>query len=576
MAPVDMDDQSWPWSVQDFDTRGRGLVADKGLPAGSTVFAEDPWALALLSKEQGRRCDYSLREPYYEGSNRQLQRCRATGCAYLSKELQRKAWREYYQCEHRACSSTASPAPAPGSQQDLLASLPVAARLALRTLWRDAAGADEAGGGQKRRPWSSLQDHWEDLDAEQEGLRLAQARQLLPILRRGLGESDAMTVHCSPTGKVEDGDEADMVTVAKLMALIDINAMVVTDEEQRGIAVALYPTGAYFNHDDSPNCVHSFVGRRLLVRTLRPVAPGEELTIAYVELAEVSAVRRAKLRQQYFFDPLAKASKALAREVGRRDALLCSVERRGSDGKWSLTASAGFAWSAEKESHLEACTGSPESREVGALLQRVQQLWSRAKKLLDETEDVEAASDALRQAWSAATAGGGGLVPEEAAGLRLGECHALRFQLARDGLDAAIACERWDDALKYARAAAMISYAVYPQAWPVTGLALTRQAKLELYHCNFHAAVAAGEAALQIFAICAADAFEVAQELRQMVAQARAEAEAAGLVLPTTRHPAAPVTLAVGDAKMPQRTGALDGFSPPECKTDGFDLEGLD
>ncbi|CAK0815516.1 unnamed protein product [Prorocentrum cordatum] len=84
--------------------------------------------------------------------------------------------------------------------------------------------------------------------------------------------------------------------------------------------------------------------------------------------------------------------------------------------------------------------------------------------------DVSEAVDRLCAAAAACSEGG----------LRLGAGHALRLAVARQGMDAAIAAERWEDAAVFSRAVSRASRLVYPAAWPVVGLSLARLAKLEL------------------------------------------------------------------------------------------------
>merc|ERR1712216_514554 len=57
-----------------------------------------------------------------------------------------------------------------------------------------------------------------------------------------------------------------------------------------------------------------------------------------------------------------------------------------------------------------------------------------------------------------------------------------------------------------------------------TALALAKLAKLELYHGHFLKAVEAGEAALRLLTIAYEDGADIVVELRQIVAQSRAEA----------------------------------------------------
>lgn len=122
----------------------------------------------------------------------------------------------------------------------------------------------------------------------------------------------------------------------------------------------------------------------------------------------------------------------------------------------------------------------------------------------------------------------------------MGDGHALRLALAREGMDSAIADERWDEALVYARAVCSCNKVVYPPSWPVTCLSLARLAKLELYHGHFAAAAMVAEEALRGSPGANAsperlvweDRPEVATELRQILAQAQSEnvAQASSLV----------------------------------------------
>jgi SET domain len=51
-----------------------------------------------------------------------------------------------------------------------------------------------------------------------------------------------------------------------------------------------------------PNCAQMFIAGRMQVRTLRAVAPGEELTLAYLEVARPSPERSRELLSGYCFE----------------------------------------------------------------------------------------------------------------------------------------------------------------------------------------------------------------------------------------------------------------------------------
>jgi hypothetical protein len=82
------------------------------------------------------------------------------------------------------------------------------------------------------------------------------------------------------------------------------------------IGVGLYLRAAAINHSCEPNCCQSFVvgdgvspSPHLLVRSTRDIVPGEEITIAYVDVGRPTATRRRELQASYgFFCTCARCS----------------------------------------------------------------------------------------------------------------------------------------------------------------------------------------------------------------------------------------------------------------------------
>lgn len=63
----------------------------------------------------------------------------------------------------------------------------------------------------------------------------------------------------------------------------------------------MYLEAAFFNHSCNPNCAVSTAVSPLTVVTTRVVQPGEELSIAYVDISQPPSARQAKLSMQYRF-----------------------------------------------------------------------------------------------------------------------------------------------------------------------------------------------------------------------------------------------------------------------------------
>lgn len=58
---------------------------------------------------------------------------------------------------------------------------------------------------------------------------------------------------------------------------------------------------ALINHSCDPNCVAVFDGLRCAIRSIRPIAAGEEITIPYIEIGDETSVRQKELKDAFFF-----------------------------------------------------------------------------------------------------------------------------------------------------------------------------------------------------------------------------------------------------------------------------------
>lgn len=63
----------------------------------------------------------------------------------------------------------------------------------------------------------------------------------------------------------------------------------------------MYPQGALLNHSCSPNCILTYEGTVQVIRCIRSVSKGQELTHSYVDLCWPTSARQAHLSATYGF-----------------------------------------------------------------------------------------------------------------------------------------------------------------------------------------------------------------------------------------------------------------------------------
>ncbi|KAB0407627.1 hypothetical protein E2I00_018165 [Balaenoptera physalus] len=80
------------------------------------------------------------------------------------------------------------------------------------------------------------------------------------------------------------------------------NSFTICNAEMQEVGVGLYPSMSLLNHSCDPNCSIVFNGPHLLLRAVRDIEAGEELTICYLDMLMTSKERRKQLRDQYCFD----------------------------------------------------------------------------------------------------------------------------------------------------------------------------------------------------------------------------------------------------------------------------------
>ncbi|PNW88146.1 hypothetical protein CHLRE_01g016450v5 [Chlamydomonas reinhardtii] len=326
--------------------KGRHLVAARAFAAGEVVLQQEPYAAVLSDEMTPGVCDHCFRH-----CARPLRCGRSRLARYCCRAHQAAAWGPGgYRAECEALVRCAPRVPPP------------TVRLAARVLWRRARDLEHKKQQQQQQqfgtapvatasqptapapapaapapaPPTAHAHHDPPHDSDHEGLwALCSHWESLDARRRGMYAQLAVVtwqyMFGTPDGPLPpaDGDEAVAAAsssstgaaagaataawpgfkeVAQLLARLAVNCHTVCDEELRPLGTALYPSGALANHSCRPSTVQVFRGRTLQLRALRPLAPGQEVTLCYLEPAATAQERREALWDSYCFDVAAPAT----------------------------------------------------------------------------------------------------------------------------------------------------------------------------------------------------------------------------------------------------------------------------
>ena len=243
----------------------RKLCARRSYQAGDVILTEEA---AVATNEHPRElCDWSLLPP--RQGEKLLVCSRTKSVRYRGVTEQRHAWRAYFrkECEARLRR------PALGGH------LPIhtCCLLVARIIW---------SGSDLLETLAELKTHWSELRTE---LRLSSMK-LAEHLRVYMATDSDEYLRLPSTERL-----------AGLIAMVRVNGFSILDDLGGKIGVGIFPLCSMLNHSDTPSCTYSFVGRELQLRCVRPVKPGEELTVTYTELMQPALERADFLLEKYHF-----------------------------------------------------------------------------------------------------------------------------------------------------------------------------------------------------------------------------------------------------------------------------------
>jgi len=120
-------------------------------------------------------------------------------------------------------------------------------------------------------------------------------------LSNGMDEEDSSTDTPSQVEPVVRSTTPNSLSSSSSATAADLST--ISSIRQLRVALAIFPTGAMFNHSCHPNAFATFRGRQLIVRAVSSVKPGQELCISYGPHRghHSRATRQKILREEYFF-----------------------------------------------------------------------------------------------------------------------------------------------------------------------------------------------------------------------------------------------------------------------------------
>jgi hypothetical protein len=261
--------------------KGRHAVSKQTLPIGRSILKADPYAMVLYPDQFAIRCCHCMK------ASPALLRCQTSKILrFCSKDCQKEAWHQSsYRQEMKALVAFSPQVP------------PATCHLAAKIMWKRLSE-------KKNTFWESydavecLESHWDRLDDERKERFAMMAACARDFALRGLDRSE------------QEAQLMEMAQVARLIAKMSCNCHTICDEELRPLGIGLYPIGAMLNHNCRPRNCTQFFGPKGMIdfRTCQEVQPGEELTIAYIDLASTLQERREALAHSYLFDLVSGSS----------------------------------------------------------------------------------------------------------------------------------------------------------------------------------------------------------------------------------------------------------------------------
>lgn len=239
-------------------SKGRTVVASKLLKAGTIVVLEDPIACV----------------PFVQSSMPAL--CTTSGVHKLTKEenILQQGGNRSGSCDENGDSKFVG-------NLCILAS-----RFYLY-------GATTYGGGsagvKRRERYELIKNH-----VGGGGLRLVGLNECAIIVQRLINSALSSTASIPRCVTVDDCIE--------VICKLSCNLFTIVDDFQNEAGIGCYPYAALINHSCEPNCIQRFdAAANIVIRCVKDIQPGEELTISYADTGKPTWYRQRELLRTYHF-----------------------------------------------------------------------------------------------------------------------------------------------------------------------------------------------------------------------------------------------------------------------------------
>nr|XP_027309659.2 histone-lysine N-methyltransferase SMYD3 isoform X1 [Anas platyrhynchos] len=388
--------------------KGSGLRAQRRLRPGELLYRAEPFAYVVSKELLGGVCERCLQR------NEHLHRCSQCKVAkYCGKSCQKEAWLDHKQeCK---CLKSIKPNFPPDSVR-------LAGRIVFKLLRQSVCISE------RLYSFSDLQSNTEQLSEEmKDGLRHL-----------------AHTLQLYLKAEIQDASHLPAaIDFFQIFTKVTCNCFTISNGEMQDVGVGLYPSMSLLNHSCDPNCVIVFEGYQLLLRSVREIQIGEELTISYIESLMPTSERQKQLMRQYCFEC---------------DCHLCQDHEK-----------------------------TPESviREDKCYMNSRYQLHEDAEKLAGEESAWKEVKDAVnevrypksKEEWEQVLARCQSLLSGDTG--RLPDTNIYKLKMLDCAMDACINLEAWEQALCYGNRTLGPYRLYYPGFHPLRAVQLMRVGKLQ-------------------------------------------------------------------------------------------------